>query len=155
MGDTAHDHFSRLAASGLAPDAYRREEAWIAHETAPYLPPSDRRLKVLPDGRHLLIECGRRTEGGHLVTVADVTDLVAARDRAEALSAERSEMLAVIGHELRTPISALVGALDLAADLTGATADDGTCTACAAASPDSSYASAAAWLAVLSEIAES
>ncbi|MAS45735.1 MAG: hypothetical protein CML43_21820 [Rhodobacteraceae bacterium] len=119
-GDTAHDHFSRLAASGLAPDAYRREEAWIAHETAPYLPPSDRRLKVLPDGRHLLIECGRRTEGGHLVTVADVTDLVAARDRAEALSAERSEMLAVIGHELRTPISALVGALDLAADLTGA-----------------------------------
>ncbi|MEE3100643.1 MAG: ATP-binding protein, partial [Pseudomonadota bacterium] len=119
VGDTARDHFARLVAAGLAPDAYRREEAWINHEIAPYRPPSERRLKVLPDGRHLLIECGRRTVGGHLVTVADVTDLVAARDRAEALSAERSEMLAVIGHELRTPISALVGALDLAADLTG------------------------------------
>ncbi|MDF2232316.1 ATP-binding protein [Albimonas sp. CAU 1670] len=132
-GRTAREHFAAVAPH--APEARADPEAWIAAEAAPYAPvPAastlgrfrDRRLQVRADGRKLLVESGRPTGGGYVITVADVTDLVAARDKAEALSAERSEMLAVIGHELRTPIAALVGALDLAAEASaeGAPAED-------------------------------
>ena len=113
-GRTAREHFAALAPH--APEARGREDAWAEAEAALYGPARERRLQVRGDGRKLLIDGGRRTEGGYMITVSDVTDLVAARDRAEALSAERSEMLAVIGHELRTPIAALVGALELAED---------------------------------------
>lgn len=117
---TAREHFDAVAP--LVPEARGREAEWAEAAAAPYGPARDRRLQVRADGRKLLVESGRRAEGGYMVTVADVTDLVAARDKAEALSAERSEMLAVIGHELRTPIAALVGALDLAADAAAAAA---------------------------------
>ncbi|SFI63174.1 hybrid sensor histidine kinase/response regulator [Albimonas pacifica] len=111
-GRTAREHFAALAPH--VPDATGRESQWAEAEAALYGPARERRLQVRADGRKLLVDSGRPTEGGYMIAVADVTDLVAARDKAEALSAERSEMLAVIGHELRTPIAALIGALELA-----------------------------------------
>lgn len=51
-----------------------------------------------------------------LPSEAEVTALAAARDRAEAESAEKSRLLATAGHEIRTPLHGIVGMADLLAD---------------------------------------
>lgn len=107
-GETRADH---LARTGRDPAEDPAE--WLLSAMQTPLA-AMRRIAQCPRGRHMLIESVRHPHAGLAVAVSDVTDFVEARSRAENLLAERAELLAMAGHELRTPISALVGALDMA-----------------------------------------
>lgn len=107
-GESRAEHLARMQRNQTEDAA-----SWLL---APLASSSEavRRIETRPDGRQMLIEAAPHPTAGLAITVSDVTEFVRARSRAEDLSAERAELLAMAGHELRTPISALIGALDMA-----------------------------------------
>tara|TARA_R110001599_G_scaffold353881_1_gene602029 strand:+ start:8462 stop:12052 length:3591 start_codon:yes stop_codon:yes gene_type:complete len=82
---------------------------------------------IVPDGTVKTVLCEGvviTSADGHAVrahgSVADVTErkayeaeLISAREEAEAANAAKTTFLAMITHEIRTPVSALIGMLDL------------------------------------------
>ncbi len=100
-------------AEGVYPDAIGREEQWLADRMERHRNPRGPFEQRLVDERWILVEERRTDDGGIAGVRIDITDLKHAQEAAESASRARSQFLAVMSHELKTPLNALLGMLTL------------------------------------------
>lgn len=94
-------------------EAVGHEEEWVAQRVAAHRQESSDFTQHLSDGRVLRV-LGRVTPEGYRVGVrVDITELVHAREAAEAASQSKSQFVANMSHEIRTPMNAILGMLHL------------------------------------------
>jgi signal transduction histidine kinase/ActR/RegA family two-component response regulator len=109
-------------ARGDYPQAIGREDAWLAERLALLDNPGHRHEQHLADGRWVMIEERRTSEGGTIGLRVDITEmkeqseaLRLALDRAEAANRAKSDFLANMSHEIRTPLNGVVGMAEVLA----------------------------------------
>ena len=109
-------------ARGGYPEAVGREEEWLAERVARLENPGQRHEQRLADGRWLMIEERKTSEGGTIGLRVDITDmklqaqaLEEALRRAEAANQAKTEFLANLSHEIRTPLNGVLGMADILA----------------------------------------
>ena len=109
-------------ARGDYPEAVGREEQWLADRMAMLNNPGQRHEQQLADGRWVMIEERRTSEGGTIGLRVDITEmkeqaaaLTMALHRAEAASRSKSEFLANMSHEIRTPLNGVLGLAEVLA----------------------------------------
>ena len=109
-------------ARGDYPEAIGREAEWLAERMALLDNPGQRHQQHLADGRWVMIEERRTSEGGTIGLRVDITEmkeqaaaLTLALHRAEAASRAKSEFLANMSHEIRTPLNGVLGMAEVLA----------------------------------------
>ncbi|HLI65833.1 MAG TPA: ATP-binding protein [Caulobacteraceae bacterium] len=109
-------------ARGDYPEAVGREQAWLAERLALLDNPGQRHQQQLADGRWVMIEERRTSDGGIIGLRVDITEmkeqagaLTLALERAEAASRAKSEFLANMSHEIRTPLNGVLGMAEVLA----------------------------------------
>ena len=103
-------------ARGDYPDAFGREQEWIAERLAKLANPGERHEQKLSDGRWILIEERRTSDGGLIVLRVDITEMKQAAEelehavqQAKAANQAKTEFLSNMSHEIRTPLNGVVG----------------------------------------------
>ncbi len=107
---------------GDYPDAIGREEEWLAERAERMTNPTERHEQRISDGRWLMIEERRTTDGGLIGLRVDITEmkaqaaeLEAALTRAEAANRAKNDFLANMSHEIRTPLNGVIGLAEVLA----------------------------------------
>ena len=104
------------AAHGQFPDAIGREEQWVRRRLEEHAKQSSVLLQALDGGRWVQVR-ERRAAGGFTIGFRmDVTELIHARQDAEAANQAKSRFLATMSHEIRTPMNGILGMAELLLD---------------------------------------
>jgi len=105
---------------GDYPQAIGREEEWLAERLALLGNPGVRHEQKLANGRWIMIEERRTTDGGVIGLRVDITDMKAqsqaledALRDAKAANLAKGEFLANMSHEIRTPLNGVIGLADV------------------------------------------
>lgn len=105
---------------GDYPQAVGREEEWLAERLALMNNPGVRHEQRLASGRWIMIEERRTAEGGIIGLRVDITELKAqaaqleaALEEANAASKAKTEFLASMSHEIKTPLNGVIGLADV------------------------------------------
>jgi len=89
-----------------------REEEWIRERMELHQSGNANIEQKLSSGKRLRISERRTRDGGIVGFRFDITELKEAQERAEAASESKSEFLANMCHEIRTPMTGVLGMLD-------------------------------------------
>ena len=95
--------------NGQYPEAVGREEAWLEERLAAHRDPGEPVIQRIADGRWLKVAETRTPDGNTVGFRVDITELRQAQERAEAANRAKSDFLNLVSHELRSPLSAVIG----------------------------------------------
>lgn len=101
----------KLVDAGTAKDAHGREQEWIAARLRRHREGSMTAVQPTSDGRWIKVSETRTSEGETIGFLVDVTDLVKATEKSEAANHAKSEFLNIVSHELKTPLTIVLGYL--------------------------------------------
>lgn len=90
-------------------DTIGNEAAWIEQRLAEHRSASGVQEQKLNNGRWIKVSQHRTSDGGTVALRVDITDLKLAQHEAEAANAAINEFLNNVNHEIRTPLSVIVG----------------------------------------------
>ncbi|MEY2897480.1 MAG: hypothetical protein RL669_1749 [Pseudomonadota bacterium] len=109
--------FEDLLRIGLArgeyPEAAGREEAWLAERLETHRRADAVLEQPLDGGRWVRISERRTAEGGTVGFRVDISALKQAQERAEQANRTKSEFMANMSHEVRTPLHGVLGLVEL------------------------------------------
>ena len=110
LGMSRQEFLDRLRDSGTATYRQKTTQEWLEDQSEDAEEDdSNGEILSLPNGRFYLRRLRSMQNGGHIITVTDVTQFRKAHLKAEAAQIAKSEFLANMSHEIRTPMNGIMG----------------------------------------------
>ena len=110
LGMSRQEFLDGLRGSGTATYQQKTTQEWLKDQSEDAEEDdSNGEILSLPNGRFYLRRFRSMQNGGHIITVTDVTQIRKAHLKAEAAQIAKSEFLANMSHEIRTPMNGIMG----------------------------------------------
>ncbi|WP_170766388.1 response regulator [Ruegeria lacuscaerulensis] len=98
---------------GLIVNAQDRIDEWVEERIASHRNPKEALVQQRRDGRWIMINERKTSDGGTVAVYTDITELKQRERDAEEANRAKSQFLANMSHELRTPLNAVIGITEM------------------------------------------